>query len=140
MRKMLSAWGIAGLLLVSGASAGPVTISFDGACNTAAVTTSGISVNAVLGGRHCQTGLGTGLAGKNPDGQWASMAVLFDGDPASYFLMVTRPFVTGGHWFLFKTTNGINGSLASGTYTVSGTADRHPRGTRSITTSLRGKK
>jgi len=130
-------WAWAALLALAipncGASAAPTRITFDGACNTATITTAGESVNAVLGGTHCGSGYATGLNGRTVDGNFSGMAILFYNDDASYFLMLSRPYVTGGSWVLYKTTSGLRGTSTHGTYTVGGTAEHHPRGSRSIT-------
>ena len=118
------------------ASAATTTLTFDHACNTVTITTSGTSVNAVLGGTGCEAGLGTGLNGKFQGSNLTGLAVLFNGDPASYYLVLSRPYVTGGGWTLYKTTNGINGSWSSGTYSVSGAAEHHRQGRQSITAHM----
>jgi len=138
MGRAIWAWAaVLALALPAGsASAATTKLTFDGACNTATITTSGESEDAVLGGKHCEAGFATGLNGKTTDGKFSGMAILFYGDPASYFLMLTKPYVTGGSWFLYKTTNGVNASLASGTYSVGGAAEHHRQGRQSITAHM----
>jgi len=135
-RKCLTWAALAFATQVAGASAETTTLTFDGACNTVTITTSGTSVDAVLGGTGCEAGLGTGLNGKIHGDSLSGLGILFNGDPASYYLVLTRPYVTGGNWWLYKTTNGINGSWSSGLYSVSGTAEHHPQGSQSITAHM----
>ncbi len=137
MRRNYLTWAaLAFAAQIAGASAETTTLTFDGACNTVTITTSGTSVNAVLGGTGCEAGLGTGLNGKFQGSNLSGLGVLFNDDPASYYLVLSRPYVTGGGWTLYKTTNGINGGWSSGSYSVSGAAEHHRPGRQSITAHM----
>jgi hypothetical protein len=140
VRKTLFALGAAAALAASagGASADPVTITFDDACNAVTLTTTSNNVSASFAGTACAPGLGTGYNGKTKLlGNGTGMAVHFNSDPASYYLFLSTPYLTGGTWVLYKTTDGLTATSTNGTYSVSGTAEVHPRGTKSITSVLR---
>jgi hypothetical protein len=140
VRKTLLALGAAVVFAVSagGASADPVTITFDTLCNVVTLNTTGNNVSASFAGDSCETGLGTGYNGKVKRlGNATSMAVHFDGDPASYYLLLSEPYTTGGSWVLYTTPDGVTVTTTRGTYTVNGTAEVHPRGRKSMTSLLR---
>ena len=136
MRKTLFALGAAAALAVSagGASADPVTITFDTNC-TATLNTTGNNVSALLSGSaddDCQLGFGTGYNGKIRNfGNGTGMSVHFDGDGTSYYLAISMPYVTGGTWKLYNTADGKTITSASGNYTVNADAKTHARGNKS---------
>lgn len=137
MRKTLLALGGVAALAVSagGASADPVTITFDTNC-TATLTTTGNTVSALLGGSaddDCQGGFGTGYNGKvKAFGNGTGLAVHFNGDSTNYYLAVSMPYVTGGTWRLYNTADGKTITSTNGTYTVNA-AKARAHGTKSAT-------
>jgi hypothetical protein len=138
VRKTLIALGAVAALAGSaaGALADPTVISFDLSCNTLSITTNVNSVTALVTGTDtCESGFATGFNGIfKKVGNGSGMSVTFNGDTASYFLVLSTPYITGGTWKLYTTPDGTAATVTSGTYTVGGTADVHPRGTKSITT------
>jgi hypothetical protein len=143
VRKTLIALGAVAALAGSagGALADPTVITFDGACNSLSLTTNGNSVTALLSAQPtqtCEAGFGTGFNGKvKRFGNGTGLAVTFTGDAASYYLALSTPYITGGTWRLYTTPDGAATTFTSGTYSVVGTAEVHPRGTKSITSFLR---
>jgi hypothetical protein len=110
-----------------------VNISFDGACNTLSLSTLRTAENAVLAGKKCPQGLGTGFAAKFKSGKAAGLGVRFVGDPAGYYLVLSRPVVTGGTWTLYKSADGTTSTSTTGTYTVDDNANAGALARPSIT-------
>ena len=132
---MRISWTLAALLALSGAAqAGTKTeiVSLDGHCD---VLTLKIAKGVVAGTDDpaCAAGFGGGYAGKVKGFGGAIVAgVQFALAPGKqYVLRLAYPLVTGGAWDLSVTTDGVTlTKFEQGTYTVGGTADKGPRGTR----------
>ena len=105
------------------------SISLDGTCNVFAITTQdsghlAAALETDPDGR-CQTFLGEGrVAGTKDLGRIVDIGGNFDGSPSAVFTIdIQFPFVTGGAWHEYKTTDGVHMQfLTSGTYTVVGPA------------------
>jgi hypothetical protein len=105
------------------------SISLDGMCNVFAITTQDTARLAAAletdpDGR-CQTFLGEGrVAGTKDLGRIVDIGGVFNGSPSPVFTIdVQFPFVTGGAWHEYETTDGVHMQfLTSGTYTVVGPA------------------
>ena len=129
------------LLGLSAAVLGPSTvqasnairITFDGVCNTLDLSTFRTAESAVLSGKKCPQGLGTGFAADFKTGEGAGLGVRFDNDSAGYYLVLSRPIVTGGTWTLYKSADGQTSTSTSGTYPVSGDPNARPQAAKSIT-------
>jgi hypothetical protein len=121
--KKIVALGLAGLLLTAGAASAKTAtavISLDGYCDTLTVN---IKKNVVVGfdDPACETGIGVGYIAKTKNlGKAAIAGVQFPNDPGvQYVFEASYPFVTGGHWSLSFTKDGLTfNKFESGTYTV----------------------
>lgn len=117
------------LLFLGQADAGTktVTISLDGLCDLITVSVQNKDLAAALetdsDGR-CETFIGEGRIAKtkNPD-RVADISGNFNSNPSEVFTLdIQYPFVTGGTWQMYETTDGIHMQvMMNGTYTVSGT-------------------
>jgi hypothetical protein len=110
------------------------TISLNGHCD---VLTLKIDKGAVAGtdDPKCAQGFGAGFIGNVKGfGNAIVAGVQFASQPGVQLVFrVQYPLVTGGSWDLSATSDGVSFSeIESGTYTVSGTADRDVPGTTSI--------
>jgi hypothetical protein len=110
-----------------------VLITFDGACNTLSLSTLRTAEDAVLSGKKCPKGLGTGFAGAFQTGKAVGLGVRFDFDTAGYYLVLSEPIVTGGTWKLYKSADGTTSTSTNGTYSVAGDRNALPQSRRSIT-------
>lgn len=142
--KRLFMCSIAALaIFVSGAEAKTKTavITLDGFCDTFTITSDGGNVALSSTNESCDPGIGSGYIGKiKKHGGMAAIGAILNGDAGTHWAIgVQYPLVTGGAFHFGFTTDGINNGndLLNGTYTVSGTAAKGPRGSRSITSLLR---
>lgn len=110
-----------------------IRITFDGACNTLELSTFHRSESAILSGKKCPQGLGTGFAAAFKTGEGAGLGVRFDNDSAGYYLVLSEPIVTGGTWTLYKSADGQTSTSTSGTYSVGGDPNARLRAAKSIT-------
>jgi hypothetical protein len=135
MQKTVLAMAAAAAL--SGASAAiasdAVHITFDGACNTLALSAYHNSRSAIFGGKHCPQGLATGFTGSFKSGKSVGLGVRFLGDDAGYYLVLSTPIATGGSWTLSRSANGKTSTSTGGTYSVGGEPDTRPQSVRPIT-------
>jgi hypothetical protein len=129
------------MLCASGAAlAGTVSISFDKLCDGMDITVNTVDRTALSLGNGCDVGanFGIGTMGRIKNrGRTVTLAVNLSGKGGSayqYVYVVDYPFVTGGSWSNFYTTDGITMSrITYGTYTVGGTAARKANGLKSST-------
>lgn len=129
------------MLCASGAaSAKSVSISFDGLCDGMDIAVNKTNQTALSLGNGCDLGanFGIGTIGKIKDrGHTITLAVNLSGKGGSayqYVYVVDYPFVTGGSWSNFYTTDGITMSrISTGTYTVSDGAAHKSDGLKSST-------
>ena len=136
---MKSSFALTAAVLIAlggAASAKPKTqtISLNGHCD---VLTLHINKTAVAGtdDPDCAQGFGAGFIGKVKGfGNAIVAGVQFSDEPGVQLVIrVQYPLVTGGSWDLSATSDGVSFSeIESGTYTVSGTAAKGPRGSASI--------
>jgi hypothetical protein len=102
-------------------------ISLDGICNVFAITTQASGRLAAAletdpDGR-CETFLGEGrVAGTKDLGRIVDIGGNFNSNASTVFTLdVQFPFVTGGAWQIYQTTDGVHMLfVTSGTYTVTG--------------------
>jgi hypothetical protein len=134
MKKIVFLLGIVMAVVAAPAAraSDAVNISFDGACNTLSLSTLRTAENAVLAGKKCPQGLGTGFAANFKSGKAAGLGVRFVGDTAGYYLVLSMPVVTGGTWTLYKSADGATSTSTTGTYTVDGNANARPQTGASI--------
>lgn len=126
------------IALSGAASAKTASISFDGLCDGMDIIVNKASNTALETGNGCDEGahFGAGTIGKIKDrGKTVTFGVNLSGKGGGayqYIYVVDYPFVTGGSWSNFYTTDGKTLSrISTGTYTVGGTPHRGPRGSRS---------
>jgi len=123
----------AALVAVSARASDAVKITFDGACNTLDLSTFHASEDAVLAGKTCPQGFGTGFAATFKSGTAAGLGVRFTDDPAGYYLVLSTPIATGGTWTLYKSADGKTSTSTGGTYSVAGDVQARPMSGRPIT-------
>jgi hypothetical protein len=114
-------------------------VSLDGHCD---VITLKIDKTAVAGADDpgCEAGFGAGYVGKVKGFGNAIVAGVQYGQFAGeqFVIRFDYPLVTGGHWDLAVTSDGVTFSpFESGTYTVEGTPARGARGLTSAASALR---
>ena len=127
----------AALVAASAANASDaVKITFDGACNTLELSTRHASENAVLAGKKCPQGFGTGFAAKFGSGKAAGLGVRFYDDPAGYYIVLSMPIATGGTWTLYKSADGKTSMSTNGTYSVAGDVRSRPMSRKPITDAV----
>ena len=88
------------LIIPAAHASDAVNITFDGACNTLTLSSYQDSRSAILGGKKCPQGLGTGFTGSFKSGKSYGLGVRFLGDSAGYYLVLSTPIATGGTWTL----------------------------------------
>ena len=132
--------GLAFAVFASQANAGikATTISINGSCDVYTVTIQDRRLAAAVetdpDGR-CETFLGGGhLARAKGAGHVATVGGIFDNNPNIVFTLdIQYPFLTGGTWHLYSTTDGsVMQDVASGTYTVSAPGTQTGRGGRRL--------
>jgi hypothetical protein len=135
MQKMIFPVCVASALLAAPVvhASDAVNITFDGACNTLTLSALGDERSAILGGKKCPQGLGTGFLGSSKTGQSVGLGVRFLGDSAGYYLVLSNPIVTGGTWTLSRSADGKTSTSTSGTYSVSGDPNARPQTDAPIT-------
>jgi hypothetical protein len=138
--------GMAALTICAGsaAMAKPVSISFDGLCDGMDIIVNKTDRTALETGNGCDEGahFGAGTIGKiKIRGNTITFGVNLSakgGGAYQYIYVISYPFVTGGTWSNFYTTDGKTLSKQfTGTYTVSGAAHHETRGLRSSTDRVR---
>lgn len=133
MRKTLFLGALALLASTSIASAA-TTITLDGYCNAYAFRYH--TGQFTMKDTGCSTAIGGGfLASVHGEGKTAVMALT---DPASdgvqFVFKFSYPFVSGGTWNLYSTTDGIHlNTLLSGNYSIPNAGEPSLKGTRSAT-------
>jgi hypothetical protein len=134
MQKMIFLSGVAASVLAATAAyaSDAVNITFDGACNTLALSAFHNSRSAELGGKKCPQGLATGFLGSFGSGKSVGIGVRFLGDNAGYYLVLSTPIATGGTWTLSKSADGKSSTFTAGTYSVAGDPDAGPQSGLSI--------
>jgi len=122
------------------AAAKTVSIAFDGLCDGMDITVNKDNRTALETGNGCDEGanFGAGTIGKiKGRGNAITFGVNLSpkgGAAYQYIYVVDYPFVTGGSWSNFFTTDGKTVSkLSTGTYTVGGAAPRKADGLKSST-------
>jgi hypothetical protein len=122
MQKMIFPLCIAAAALNAPAAhaSDAVNITFDGACNALTLSADRDSRSAILGGKKCPQGFGTGFAGSFKSGKSVGLGVRFLGDDAGYYLVLSTPIATGGTWTLSKSADGKSSTSTTGTYSVGG--------------------
>jgi hypothetical protein len=117
------------------AAATNVTIGFDGLCDTMAFTLNkpvrawGVLHLAGCAARHLPSSNpipGVGIVVKRPPGSSTARYMLVGetvpdggGTPVGYTFVIDYPFVTGGGWLVYSTSDGAAvKEIAAGTYTV----------------------
>ena len=133
MKRLLlpAAAALAMLCAGNAAMAKTVSISFDGLCDGMDITVNKANRTALETGNGCDEGanFGAGTIGKiKGRGNAITFGVNLSpkgGAAYQYIYVIDYPFVTGGSWSNFFTTDGKTMSkLSTGTYTV-GAAARH---------------
>ncbi|HVU21805.1 MAG TPA: hypothetical protein VHE09_13820 [Rhizomicrobium sp.] len=131
----LSTWCASGL-----ANAATVSISFDGLCDGMDISVNKENRTALETGNGCDLGanFGAGTIGKIKNrGKTITFAVNLSpkgGGAYQYVYVIDYPFVTGGSWSNFYTTDGkTTGRGGGGTYTVGDGANRNTKGLKSST-------
>jgi len=124
-------------LMASTAIASAATVlSLDGFCNAYAMRKNGAGVYAALD-TGCSEAIGGGVVATiKGSGKNAIIALQDPSNPGAQFeFTFSYPFVTGGVWDLYETTDGKHVSLIlSGNYTVLMPAGAPPqKGPRSVT-------
>ncbi len=129
MQRMIFPICVAGAMLIVPAAhaSDAVNITFDGACNTLTLSAYHDSRSAILGGKKCPQGLGTGFAGSFKSGKSAGLGVRFLGDTAGYYLVLSTPIATGGTWTLSRSVNGRKSTSTGGTYSLAGGPNAGPQ-------------
>ncbi len=124
----------------SAALATTVSISFDNLCDGMDISVNTASHTALETGNGCDVGanFGAGTLGKiKARGKAITFGVNLSakgGAAYQYIYVIDYPFVTGGSWSNFYTTDGKTMSrVSTGTYTVGG-GDAH-RGTNGLRSS-----
>jgi opacity protein-like surface antigen len=139
MKRLLLPAALAMLCASGAAMAQTVSISFDGLCDGMDIILDKSGRTALETGNGCDVGahFGAGTIGKiRARGNTVTFGVNLGGKGGSayqYIYVIDYPFVTGGCWTNFYTTDGLTRSVvAVGTYTV-GAAPRKTDGLRSST-------
>jgi hypothetical protein len=142
MKRILlsGAAALATMCAASAAMANTVSISFDNLCDGMDIIVDKASGNALETGNGCDEGahFGAGTIGRV---KLRGHAITFGvnlygkgGGAYQYIYVISYPFVTGGTWSNFSTTDGKTLSREfTGTYTISGTPSHETRGARSST-------
>jgi hypothetical protein len=142
MKTLLLPGAVALAMLCAGdsATAKSASISFDGLCDGMDMTVNTDNRTALETGNGCDEGanFGAGTIGKiKGRGNAITFGVNLSpkgGGAYQYIYVIDYPFVTGGSWSNFYTTDGKTVSkLSTGTYTVGSTALRKADGLRSST-------
>ena len=129
------------LFAAAGAEARPRTteISLDGYCNIYHVTINGV-VAAAQDTPGCSGNFGGGLvATVKGFGKSVDLAIQDPSSPGVQLMLeLSYPFVTGGTFRLWQTTDGINFQDAlDGTYSISTAPDRGAKSATSVTAARR---
>jgi len=142
MKRLLLPAAAALAMLCAGdaAMAKTVSISFDGLCDGMDIAVNKTSRTALSLGNGCDEGanFGIGTMDRIKDrGHTITLAVNLSGKGGGayqYVYVIDYPFVTGGSWSNFYTTDGVTMSrITTGTYTVGGDPRRKANGLRSST-------
>ncbi len=135
-----AAAALAMLCAGNAAMAQTVSISFDKLCDGMDITVNKTNRTALSLGNGCDEGanFGIGTMGKIKDrGRTITLAVNLSGKGGGayqYVYVVDYPFVTGGSWSNFYTTDGVTMSrISTGTYTVNDGTRRKTDGLKSST-------
>jgi hypothetical protein len=122
------------------ATAATVSISFDNLCDGMDISVNKSNSTALETGNGCDVGanFGAGTIGKiRARGKVITFGVNISakgGSGYQYIYVIDYPFVTGGSWSNFYTTDGKTmGRIGGGTYTVADTASRKTNGLKSST-------
>ena len=134
--KTILALGAAALVLSAGAAEARrfAEISLDGYCNIYHVTQS-TGLASVQDTPTCSGTYGGGVVGSvSGHGKAMVLAIQDASSPGvQRMLTLSYPFVSGGTFMLYETTDGTNFHLAlDGTYSIAG-SDRAPKSARSVT-------
>jgi hypothetical protein len=140
MKKVLLL-SVAALVIGAGSAvAQKVSISFDGLCDGMDIIVDKTGRTALETGNGCDQGahFGAGTIGKIKNrGNNITFGVNLNakgGGAYQYIYVISYPFVTGGSWSNFYTTDGKTLSRDFvGTYTVNGPARRETTGLKSST-------
>lgn len=129
------------LLCASGAEARPRTteISLDGYCNIYHVTISGVAA-AAQDTPSCSGNFGGGfVATVKGFGKSVDVALQDPSSPGVQLMLeLSYPFVTGGTFKLWQTTDGINfQDMLDGTYSISTAPDRGAKSAKSATAAIK---
>jgi len=138
---LLSGAAALAMLCASGAAiADTVSISFDQLCDGMDITVNKVNRTALSLGNGCDVGanFGIGTMSRIRDrGHTVTLAVNLSGKGGGayqYVYVIDYPFVTGGSWSNFYTTDGVTMSrITTGTYTVSDGAAKKSDGLKSST-------
>jgi hypothetical protein len=123
--KLIGALAAASMVMMSApAMAGSVTLSIGGHCNILSVRVQSSTLVAARENDACTQIIGEGFVGTIQHQKRATIAYTDPSLPGDQLtLLLQYPFVSGGTWALFVTTDGRTMSqIDEGTYTVGGTA------------------
>ena len=116
-------------------------VTLDGFCDTFTITSDGANVGLSSTNPDCDPGIGSGYIGKvKGHGRYADLGSILNGSATEHWVIgLQYPLVTGGSWTFGFTTDGINigNDILTGTYSVSGTAAKGPRGEKSVTSVIK---
>ena len=133
MRKTLILGALA--LMASTTVASAVTlVSLDGYCNQYAFRYH--TGQFTMKDTGCSNAIGGGLLGSiHGEGKAAVMALTDPGNPTTQFVFkFSYPFVTGGTWTLYSTSNGTSlTTVLSGNYTIPNAGEPSLKGPKSVT-------
>ncbi|HTK79463.1 MAG TPA: hypothetical protein VL286_03400 [Rhizomicrobium sp.] len=140
MKRILLLGTTALAMCAGSATAKTTSISFDGLCDGMDIVVNKTDRTALETGNGCDEGahFGAGTIGKiKVRGNTITFGVNLSakgGGAYQYIYVISYPFVTGGTWSNFYTTDGKTMSRQfTGTYTVNGAARHETKGLRSST-------
>jgi len=126
--KLLIALAAAAAVFVAAPAMAARTINVGGTCNVLTVTVQDKTRVAMRENDACTHIIGEGFVGSIQHQRGASIAYTDPSLPGTQLtLLFQYPFVSGGTWVLFATSDGKTMSqIENGTYTVGGTATGMP--------------